>query len=279
MNGEQENGKEKVVRHYSKVDHESGPAIYVRSDMYDAVFDLGHFRELPKENTSRFIDLMSGVKCLVASEISKRAKAEGIPIETYCLDIAFEGVDQDRRKTLEDQGFILHAKDITEGTGYESSMFQRAAERFGIKNYEQGTQKGILREIKRIMTPGGYLVLADMVSPETSYEWMQTERRRKSRHTVGEENAFHHIPTLEMWFDMLGVSGFDPKKDDIYQTKSLVKTEDWVESNQMDEEGMKDMNNFLLSASERVKKDFNIRQEDGSVRIDYPVVVITARSV
>ena len=52
---------------------------------------------------------------------------------------------------------------------------------------------------------------------------------------------------------------------------------DWVNSNQMSTEGQEDMNNFLLSAPERTRKDFNIREEDGLVMIDYPVSVIAAK--
>jgi hypothetical protein len=74
------------------------------------------------------------------------------------------------------------------------------------------------------------------------------------------------MPTIDMWFDMLAESGFEPKKDDVYRTLSYVSPEDWVRSNQMTVEGLEDMNRFLLSAPRQAKKDFNIRQEEGSVK-------------
>lgn len=272
----------RVEQHYAGVDHTQGVAIYTRADMYDAAFDLGKFRELPRDTKSLFVDLMSGVKCLVASEIRKRAGQGDIPLDIYCLDIVFSGMSGDDRTKLQDQ-FHLTTADITEGIPYQSGEFHRAAARFGIKNYQPDVQTGILTETRRILIPGGYFVLADMVAPEASYQWAQTERHRKSKHTVGEENASHHIPTLGMWFDMLQQTGFEPTRDDIYETKSYVTTTNWVTSKQMSEDAMDDMNKFLLSAPDQARRDYNIREDevDGKkvVRIDYPVVVIAARAV
>jgi hypothetical protein len=236
-----------VIGHYSGVDHEKGPSIYTRADMYDAIFDLGEFQELPRDESNRFVDLMSGVKCLVASAVKERAECEGIPLDIYCLDIAFEGMDEIGQKELADHGYILLLGDITEGTGYESSFFDRSAARFGVKNYPEKTQMRIFGDAKRIMKSGGFFVFADMVSPETSYDWMQEERRRKSKHTVGEENAHYHVPTLGMWFEMLEGAGFVPKKDDVFHTRSYVNTLEWQDSNQMDRKGIKEMNEFLLN--------------------------------
>lgn len=222
---------------------------------------------------------MSGVRCLVSSSVKERAESLGIPIDIYCFDIAFDKMLEEKRAELEERGYSLDGCDIREGTRYEDSFFDRAAERFGFKNYERETQEIILGDIKRIMKSGGILLIADMISPETSYEWMQTERRRKSIHTIGEENAYHHVPTLDMWFEMLSKTGFEPNKDDVFHTLSYVKTQDWVNSKQMGKEGQEDMNDFLLSAPEQARKDFNIRKEGELVRIDYPVSVIAARSV
>lgn len=281
MSDDKSDRTEKIARHYSGVEFDKGPAIYTRTDMYDAIFELGRFQELPRDEFSKFVDLMSSVKCLVASAVKERSEKAGIPIEIYCLDLTFSGEEEEirRRNELESEGYILSDRNITQGTGYETSFFHRAAERFGVKNYDNETQESILEDVKRIMKPGGLFVIADMVSPETSYEWMQTERRRKSRHTIGEENAHHHIPTLDMWFEMLSKTGFEPNKDDVFHTKSYVKTQDWVNSNQMGPESQRDMNSFLLSAPEQAIKDFNIRQEGELVRIDYPVSVIAAKSI
>ena len=266
-----------VARHYSGVSHEKGPAIYRSSGRYDAIFKLGKFKDLPKTQSSRFADLMSGVGCLVASAVEERARDEGVPLEIHCLDIAFSGMDITKRKGLEDRGYILRAVDITEGTGYEDSFLDRVATSFGIKNYGVETQMDIFSEVKRIMVPGGVFVLADMISPEASYEWMQDERREKSRHTFGEENARHHVPTLDGWFQMLGEAGLEPERDNVYHETSYVDTQKWVDSNQMSADGRREMDEFLLSAPEHAIRDFNIRQEGDSIRIDYPTIVITAR--
>lgn len=274
--------RDAVAKHYGNVDHPAGPTIYTRADMHDAIFDLGQFRALPRDRVNRLVDLMSGVKCLVASEVKKRAQAENIPLDVYCFDVAFDAMDPAKRAELEDQYSRLSTGDITRGIDYHDKLFDRAAVRFGIKNYPTDQQLGILWEVRRILLDGGIFVLADMIAPETSYDWMQQERRRKSRHTVGEQNAHHHIPTLDEWFDMLSYCHLFPNRDDVYKTESHVTTTNWVTSKQMGEEGMRDMNDFLLSAPEQARKDFNIREEevDGKkvVKIDYPVVVIGAKA-
>ena len=275
--------KGRVADHYAKVDHPAGPAIYTRADLHDAIFDLGNLRALVRDGPNSFLDLMSGPKCLVGSEVRRRAEKEGIDLTVYCFDIAFGKMPEDKKSELRAQGYRLATGDATKGTGYKDGGFDSAASRFGVKNYQPDTQSGIFREVRRVLVPNGHFVLADMVASEVSYEWLQEERRRKSRHTVGEENAEHHIPTRAMWCRMLREAGLEPKTTDVYETKSLVATTDWVKSKQMSEDGMRDMNEFLLSAPDAVKKDMNIREEevDGKrvVRIDYPVVVIAARSV
>ena len=276
--------REVVAKHYAGVDHQAGPAIYTRADVFDAIFDLGRFRDLPRDTKSLVVDLMSGVKCLVASEVKKRADKEGIPLDVHCYDIAFGKLPEAERKKLEAQGYVLGSGDITQGTGYETGRFHRATARFGVKNYQRDEQIGIFREVKRILVPEEYFVLVDMETPETSYELVQTERRRKSRHTVGEENAHHHIPTREMWFEMLKEAGLEPNKDDVYVTKSFVATTNWVTSKQMTEDGRKGMDTFLLDAPLRARQDFNIREEEGVdskkvVKIDYPVVVIASKAI
>ncbi len=62
---------ERVAEHYGGVDHSKGPAIYTRADLFDAIYDLGRFRDLSRERPNLFVDLMSGKKALVA-ERAKR---------------------------------------------------------------------------------------------------------------------------------------------------------------------------------------------------------------
>ena len=123
------------------------------------------------------------------------------------------------------------------------------------------------------MKDKGIFILCDMESPEQAYEFMQAERREKHKYTRL-EGSEPHIPTRQMWFQLLRQSGLEPQK--VSETTSYVTTTDWVKSNQMTAEDIQKMNAFLLAAPESAKSALNIREENGSVKIDYPVVVISA---
>ena len=278
--------EKRIIEHYGRVDH-TQIEIYTRGDMHDATFDLGRFGELPIDRISVFADLMCGKKYLVGQEMKKRADANGITLQVHCLDLVFKSFTPEELAKMSSTGYLPIAANITDGIPYVDGFLHRSAARYGIKNYPAEEQLKILREIRRATAEGGYFVLIDMLvsrgaSKETD-DWLQAERRHKSKYTVGEENSRHHIPTFDEWQEYLRESGFKPGTK-IFEAKSYITpTDAWVKSNQMSEEDAIRHEQFLLEAPEEARRLFNIREEmtDGIsvVKIDYPVFVIGAKAV
>ena len=264
--------KDKIIKHYSKVDFTKGPPIYSREDIYDALYKLGRFEKCPK--IYYILDSMCG-QGLVGNEISKRLDKNKIKHRIHYLDIAIG-----QFQNLIKKGNAVSLSEADE-IPYSDESFDRVYTRFGVKNYPEKIQIKILKENRRILAKGGYFVLMDMVSPPEAYEWSQTERKEKQKFTIG-ESSYPHIPTLEMWLKMLEESGFLPDYENIYRTISYVITSQWVESKQMTAEELEKMNEFLLSAPSNAKKSYNIREEKigrrNAVKIDYPVVIISAKA-
>jgi len=251
--------------HYDKVDFVKGPAIYSSAELYDAMYNLGFF--FPRTEPFLVMDAMCG-KGLVGKEMSTRLKRDEIPHEMHFLDVG-EG----NLKKLQEDGYKTCRASVTDRIPYDDGALDRLYCRFGVKNYSKDGQEKILREFLRLLKKGDIFVLTDMEAPETAYGWMQDERRKK--HTLGGiGGSAPHIPTRKMWYQMLADSGFEPKGDS--ETVSYVTTDEWVKSNQMTENALREMNAWLLKSPENAKRALNIREENGKVRIDYPVVVISA---
>jgi ubiquinone/menaquinone biosynthesis C-methylase UbiE len=257
-----------VGGHYDKVDFTKGPAIYSNERLYDTMYLFGEFA--PREQPFVVMDAMSG-KGLVGKEMSKRLKRDGIPHELHFLDVAEKSL-----QALASEGYVTCFANVTEGIPYNDGALDRMYCRFGIKNYPRDLQMKIIQEFLRLLKKGDIFVLTDMIAPEGAYKFMQEERRMK--HNLGDiRGDAPHIPTKEMWYQMLRDCGFQPKKESDWM--SYVTTNEWVASNQISEDALRIMNGWLLNAPEAAKRAMNIREEDGKVRIDYPVIVISAEAV
>ncbi len=254
----------KIGKHYDRVEFQKGPVIYSRSDLYDAMFQLGSF--IQREELYTIMDAMCGAG-LVGKEISKRLADQEIAHLVHYVDVA-----EEKLRKLAAEGNITTKASVFE-LPYEQNFFDRVYSRFGVKNYPPEEQKDIFRRFRFVMKSDGIFVLCDMESPTEAYEFMQVERREKHGYT-GLEGSEPHIPTRDLWFELMRESGFEPQR--VSETKSYVTTTDWVKSRQMTEDGLAKMNAFLLAAPEEAKRALNIREDGGLVKIDYPVVVISA---
>ncbi len=253
-----------VADHYGNVDLPRGPAIYSSADLYNAMFELGEFSGGLR--SYRILDAMCGAG-LVGKEISKRlTEAEKLHIIHY-VDVA-----EKKLRELQSAGNHVVLASVDK-IPYRRQSFDCVYSRFGVKNYPEPRQIEILNEFRYVLCSDGIFVLCDMESPPEAYEFMQAERREKHKYT-GLEGSEPHLPTREMWFQMLERGGLKPRKVSI--TVSKVTTTDWVNSNQMSVDDLAKMNDFLLTAPEAARRVLNIRQEEGLVKIDYPVVVISA---
>jgi len=256
----------KIGQHYDRVEFQKGPVIYSRSDLYDAMFQLGDFN-MQREEPYIIMDAMCGAG-LVGKEISKRLADQELAHLVHYVDVA-----EEKLRKLAAEGNVTTKASVFE-LPYEQDFFDRVYSRFGVKNYPPEEQKDIFRRFRFVMRPDGIFVLCDMESPRGAYEFMQAERREKHKYT-GLEGGEPHIPTRDLWFQLLRESGLEPQR--VSETKSYVTTTDWVNSKQMTEDDLVKMNAFLLAAPGAAKRELNIREDGGLVKIDYPVVVISAK--
>ena len=252
-----------VGQHYDKVAFTDGPRIYSSQSLYDKMFELGEFAS---PGLYEVLDAMCGAG-LVGKEMAKRLDAAGIGHRVHYVDVAAKKIE-----SLKQEGNIAHVASVFD-LPYEPESFDRVYARFGVKNYPVEMQMEIFRRFRAALKGPGIFVLTDMEAPPGIYEFMQLERRTKHKYT-GLEGDEPHMPTLLGWQTMLECCEFTPRQTRHHM--SYVTTTDWVKSNQMTEENLKEMNVFLLGAPDSARRALNIREEDGAVKIDYPVVVISA---
>ena len=249
---------------YAKRDFDKGPETYRSQPLLDTIYNATGLKDF--QGTAVVMDLMSGPGG-VAFGLQERA-----PQHEYAVLDASQGqldkIDKPIGKILGD------VRDLASVVGKES--VDVAAVRYGIKDIPQDQQPQVLLGILQILKPGGVLVITDMVSPEGTKEWNNKQHSLKqqlSGRSIEKEGECH-IPTEAEWVMMLGKAGFDPNVFGYYT--SHVTTTDWVKGKQITEDQLPPMHEVILGASDGIKREFNIREENGEVKLDYPVVIIRA---
>ncbi len=187
---------------------------------------------------------------------------------------------QAQLNTIADQEHVI-AHDVRKGLPSTLPQLDGAVVRFGVKNLSQEDQKKFVSDVANKLVDRGWLVIADMVSPENMQDWRNNERRLKHKlegHDVEKEGA-GNIPYLIDWVALLENAGFDVDISEPFT--SHVQTNKWHKQFAGSEDdktrAVQDMNKLLLSASEEVKTAFNIHTENGTVQIDYPLRIFRAK--
>jgi len=254
-------------KRYAGVDHAKGPASYWKASGYDLLYKFAMFERGKKHNV---LDLMSGAG-KVGKEMAKRAQKNHCSVFTTFCDITPHFLKSIRktwtRTTRERSAFR---------TLEWEGNFQRVFCRYGIKNYTPSEQVNLLKEIARVLSPGGRFILQDMVSPEGLRGFMNAERRAKAR-TAGDRVSKPNLPTEREWRRMIAKAGMEV--EDVAYTTSKVNTNDWVASGQMSADKVRGYISFLeraMAKDPRIKKAFKITKKGKHYEIIYPVILIRA---
>lgn len=181
---------------------------------------------------------------------------------------------------IPDQQHIIR-HDVRKGLPSELPKLDGVVIRFGVKNLLQEEQQRFVSDVADKLIDGGWLVIADMVSPDGLQEWHNAERRLKHElegHDVERDGA-GNIPYRDEWVALLENAGF--AVEFLAPYKSEVNTNDWNDQfagNEIQREtAVQQMNKMLLIAPDNVKQAFNIHKDGDEVRIDYPLLVIRAK--
>lgn len=155
------------------------------------------------------------------------------------------------------------------------NMFDVEVARYAVKDLRKEDQPKALSEIFRTLKPGGNFTLADMVAPSVeTKDWLNMQHAKKQEFSGRDPSreGVCHIPTADEWITLLKSAGF--KASTIGRHVSHVTTSDWVKGNQITAGQLQEINTIILNATKKVRKAFNIREEKGLVKIDYPIIVM-----
>lgn len=155
-------------------------------------------------------------------------------------------------------------------------VFDLGVARYGFKEFRAEEQPQALASAHGIIKDNGALVVVDMVATKSTKDWLNKHHRQKQRFEGRDikRDGECHIPTRDEWLKLLTAAGFRPEVSSYYTSR--VTTTDWVRGKQITDEQREEMDRQMLEAPYEITRFFNIREEDGLVRIDYPVIIIRA---
>lgn len=257
---------------YSRRNFKEGPPTYTSKELFDKIFSASGLSDFKKKAV--VVDLMSGPG-LVASAMRERAPQHSYTV----LDASQPLLDELKVKNPTMSTIRADVRDLP--SDIENDSFDVALVRYGLKDIPKDQQSGTLVGIYKKLKPGGVLVIADMVSPEEpkgAKEWNNMQHSRKQQLGIEPRDIVKegecHIPTEQEWLNMLKDAGFEAEVSG--EHVSLVKTTQWVASNQINDESRKEMDRLLLQSPPEIMERFKIREENGIVNVEYPVVIIRA---
>ena len=260
---------------YDKRDESKGPETYGSQSLLDTIFQATELENF--QGNAVVIDLMSGPGGIALS-LQKKA-----PQHSYAVLDNNQGQLDKIGKQEPVAKIFADVKDLS--AVVQSESVDTITVRYGIKDIPEDQQPQVLRSVNHVLKPGGVFVLTDMISPEGMEEWtnMQHSKKQQLGGRIIQEEGECHIPTEQGWLKLLKEAGFQTEVFGYYT--SPVSPKVWATGNQLgdpvtepEEVARKTviMNEILLAASGEVKKQFNIREENGEVKIDFPVVIIRA---
>ncbi len=190
---------------------------------------------------------------IIGLEMTKRLKMKGKRVENHFVSTSRKHLTEIHLRGA--KKFFSTLTKMPEATGSVDVVFAR----FRVKDVPKRRQPALLREFRRVLKPGGALVVADMVSPKGPVIFSKVS----------------NIPTEQEWTALLRGAGFSKvSKTAVYS--SPVDTRAWIASGQITGKQLEAMHENMLGAPRRVKKAFRIREEKGRVKITYPVMILRA---
>lgn len=126
-----------------------------------------------------------------------------------------------------------------------------------------------LREISRVLKPGGVFLLSDTCAPEDDAvaEWMNdVELRRDVSHVWDRKQSEWRVMLQEIGLEVTHLQ----------MVRVHLEFNDWVKRSATAEEEIQPLRRDFLSASEAVVDAFEIEPEGDGINFSWPVVVLRA---
>jgi|Napbiome12C3dose_1001474.scaffolds.fasta_scaffold00012_8 ubiquinone/menaquinone biosynthesis C-methylase UbiE len=258
----------------SQRDFTAGPSTYSDEVFLKKISETAALRHLA--DSALVADLASGPgKLGLALQTLHQYQPRFLFVDASPQQIAkAQAANQDPRNQ-----FVV--ADIRKMPEIASGSVDAAVARYTLKDLTLEEKVSTLEEINRIMKHAALLAVADMVAPNLEVQdWLNRQHSMKQefewRNVKTEGRCY--IPTTREWLSFLHQAGFQAWVYDTHM--SFVKTEDWVKGKQFTEDKKEKqlaaLNKFILAAPPAAKTAFNIREENGLVKIDYPITIIRA---
>lgn len=225
-----------------------------------------------EQKKPRVLDLMSGPGLLATNLKGLLPKADIVS-----LDFAFNQLGK-IDPAISDKKVQADASVLP----FKENSFDTVICRLALKDLTEDTQQRAIREVYRILKPGGSFVIADMVSPPeeavpNGKKWLNRQHALKQE-MAGRNplaDGVCHIPTADEYLSLLSRAGFDASI--FAQTINWVNTGSWVESRQITEAQRKKIDQFIAEASTDIKEYFKIQSElDNTITLGYPLTIFRA---
>gem|GEM_PF-4212967 len=210
--------------------------------------------------TDNCLDLGSGAGHTAA----RLARHAGI---VYALDPA-PGMREVAQQLYGHLGNLHIIGGLGEDTGFPDATFDLVTARHTLHHHRDVSAS--LREIKRVLTPGGRLVIVDEITPEPQVAaWYHVlESRRDPTHV----RAY----LVSEWEAMIANAGLDWVVGDD-RTRYHIDVAQWLERMQLPESGIAAVHEQFRQANEYARACFNLRfQEDRVVSFEMPMILILA---
>ena len=254
-----------LVEGYNKRDFDTGPATYTDAVFFGKIIDGLQLNRLSKGAV--VADLMSGPgKVGLAIQ-------ESFPNLQYVF-VDFAEKQLEKIPNTENWRVGADVRDLP----FAAYSLDRAVARYSIKDLTVNDQPQVLQQIYDSLKLGGIISIADMVSPsEQTKDWLNEQHSLKQVFSgrKPEVEGLCHIPTKQEWIQLLTEAGFKAEVGGYHM--SFVSTTDWLKGKQVTEEQLCQLDDMILGAPVEAQEAFNIREEDGLVKIDYPVILLKGR--
>jgi ubiquinone/menaquinone biosynthesis C-methylase UbiE len=196
-------------------------------------------------------------------------------IQVHYFDISLDMIEKGIERGIIPEEFS-YVGDM-DNLGLDDYFFDIIMSRYAFHDIQD--QRKLLNQIGRILKKGGKAQITDMCSPSPEDPMVKEFYNFYHKWKTGGDPRECWIPDVNEMYQIFDSTGFRDLNELWYTSK--VSTNHWLRENQITEERYKFLNEFILTHAEEhpnIKHIFNIREERGEVKIDFPVIILTGQT-